>query len=177
MKPASQPIRPARNGVAVSKRLAPHLPALDSREEKLDTLLDHYVEAQETIYSGAGRDAADDAGVVLMPLVWNMSYRELERCLKRMRALAETAGAASPVFRSWYFHVNAWYLRAERKRAPMIRKDKKGRDYHVTTGAGPQFVLTVKREGNPGMVLMGLGWLSAEFEGEIYLPREFVEAA
>jgi hypothetical protein len=156
------------------KRLATHLRTLDSREEKLDTLLEKYEEAQETLHSGCGRDDSADGGLFLMPPVWNTSYRELERCLNRMRGLAGPEDLASLGFRLGFIAITNWYLRAKRKRAPLIRVDKKGREYHVTTANGPQYVILVTRTGNPTFVLKGLEWLSAEFVGEIYLPSEFL---
>ena len=154
------------------KRLVLELPQR-SREAKLDKMLTHYNDARETLFSKTGRGAGE-GGRCEMPSVWNDSYKELERCLKRMRELAEDAGAASPVFRSWYWNVCGWYLRSQKRRVPLIRRDKRGRDYHVVTGAGPQFVMVVEGEDalSARMVVMGLGWISAEFAGEIYEPAE-----
>jgi hypothetical protein len=156
------------------KRLATYLRPLDSREEKLDTLLEKYDDAQDTLYASTG---AGEGGCVGMPLVWNTSYRELERALKRMRDLAIPDDLASLGFRLAYTAVNSWYLRSVRKREPLIRADKKGREYHVTTANGPQYVIVVVRGGNPAFVLKGLEWLSEEFVGEIYLPKEFLAVA
>jgi hypothetical protein len=158
------------------KRLATHLRTLDSREEKLDTLLEKYDDAQDPGYARSGVRGGD-GGDGLMPPVWNASYRELERCLNRMKGLAGPEDLASLGFRFGFIAITNWYLRAERKRAPLIRTDKKGRDYHVTTANGPQYVIAVTRTGNPTFVMKGLEWLSAEFVGEIYLPKEFLEAA
>lgn len=145
---------------------------LDSREEKLDTLLTHYTDAQETLQLGDG-PSGDSRGdrLLLMPMVWNMSYRTLEKLLGYMRAVSDDG---SPGFRAQYFHLCSWYIKPRAKRVPLMRRDKKGRPYQVVTGNGPQFELRTVREGNPLLVLEGLVWLAGHFPGEVYLPSEFL---
>lgn len=152
----------------MGKRLAPHLRALDVREEKLDEMLMRYDEAQETmIHTGVG---GDETNVQLMPLCWNMSYRKLEVLLKYMAAVAE-GGSAD--FRSEYCHLREWYWRGEWRRRSIKRKDQVTRKIRVAEA----MVFEPGKYADPALVLPALGWLSGHFPGEVYLPQEFLSAA
>lgn len=149
---------------------------LGNREERLDKLLTHYTEARETLQLGDGPgDSGGDSKLLLMPRTWNSSYRVLEGLLVYMRHLADSPGESSPGFRSRYFHLCEWYLRAEKRRAPVMRRDKKNREYQVTTANGPQFEIKTIRKGNPALVLLALEWLDGHFPGEIDLPDDLRE--
>lgn len=74
--------------------------SLPTRQDVLDRMLSRYVEAQETQNSGKAHGFSGDTGVLLMPTVWNPSYRKLERLLERMRR----------DMKSTYWHLGTFYL-------------------------------------------------------------------
>jgi hypothetical protein len=162
------------------KRLATHLRTLDSREEKLDTLLENYEELCDPLQArsleGSGKRIPESRRLQ-MPLVWKICYRDLDRCLLKMRVLAATPGVASPQFKAWFLNLNEWYFLADKRRVPTMRRDKKGREYQVTTANGPQYSVEIRRGGDPGLVLQGLTWLSLDHPNEIRLPSEVEKVA
>src|SRR6266498_3794851 len=156
-------------------RGARDLRPLSTREKILDEMLDHFTEARETLFSGRGRDNANDAGLLLMPVVWNESYRELERVLQRMQDLAAAYSETSPIFRHCYWHLSEWYLRSSRyPQLPRKRKVQRGREV-VEVQDAPRY--RIIRHGEPRLVLKGLVWVSAEFVGEPFIPVEILEPA
>lgn len=170
---------------AERQKLQPHkrFRPLLRREEILDELLDHYEEAQETQWSGQGSDDAADGGVRLMPSVWNESYRELERSLRRMENLAKPEDLTSLGFRLAYGALLNWYLRCEKHPVydpvVILRRQKGGVLHEEERQPSKNKVVRwrIVRHANPLLVLRGIEWIAAEFVGEPFLPREILEMA
>jgi hypothetical protein len=144
------------------------------------------------------RDGGGDGGAVpLMSLVWNESFRELERVLLRMRA--ESAESIEQ-----YWHLSERYLRPRERQAWLafragryaglrshegvlkgfagpfdpIWPDATARD-KKNKGApeGWTIVQTWDERVSPGLVRAGFETLDAWFPGEPFLPDEMLEAA
>lgn len=151
------------------KRLASHLRALDSREEKFDELLSRWQEAHDTLFMKNAPGSAV-GGVTLMPLTWNMSYRKLTVVMDYMEAIADEGSSG---FRDVYQHTRQWYWRGEWRRGDVFTRDQQ-------TGKKRKVEQMVFRPGpgaDPVFVLRGLEWVSGYFPGEPYLPKEFLAAA
>lgn len=151
---------------------------MTKKEATIVELLRRYEEAQE----GGSGDGPGDGRLPLMPSTWNGSYRELERCLKRMRR-------AEP---SLWWHVTERYIRTSsiRREVPVRRPWRNGLPTvefvlppHCELAAGGTKVgdktagvrLVVWNPGvELGKVRLGVEWLAREFRGEPFLPLEFV---
>ena len=166
----------ARQNLPKEKRFRP----LTSREEIFDEMLDHFKAAQETLWSGQGADAEADGGVRAMPAVWNDSYRELERVLQRMKNLATPDDLASMGFRLAFFALRDWYLHCVKHPvydpAQIIRFQKRG-ILHEEEKTKKVVRWRIERKADPRMVHRGIEWISGEFVGEPFLPKEIVEVA
>lgn len=152
------------------KRLAPHLRPLDSREEKLDILLEHFREAQASTGRAEIGDGSSPNGAESKELrydvTWTASYQELDRVLHRMVALISW-GQCSPLFKTRFIHLRDWYLNAAPRRVPVMRMGKRGRVYQQTDQHGPKFEVEKWRGGaEPAIVMQGLVWVSLDFIGE-----------
>lgn len=143
---------------------------LSTKEEKIDELLDHFTDIQQTTF-GRGGVGMGEGGVIQMPEAWNQSYRELDRCLIRMRGLA--ADDVTPSFRRSYLHLRGWYL------TPKIRfRYRKVRKVHgkmvesfEPAGEPRDRVKLIDRQGHPSLVLMAVAWIGLEFQGEPFTPK------
>src|SRR3954466_332106 len=137
---------------------------LTQREQTLDKMLQHYCEAQETLYSGQGFDNAA-TGCPLMPPVWTASYRELESTLKRMRS------ESSQDTRRLYWHLGEWYLRCSRRQVERRRTVRHGKKVSVIVDG---YAIQTQRHANvnPAAVLQAVEWVSGSFRGEPSVPDE-----
>lgn len=137
-------------------------------------MLDHFADVQTTIFGRTGARGGE-GGDGTMPGVWNHSYRELDRCVTRMRRLAETPDLASPAFRKMYVNLRGWYLTCEKM--PKVSPQKTVRRGAEIVELPRTVRLHIKRHGELVVVLLAVAWVSAEFVGEPYLPRELLEVA
>ncbi len=112
---------------------------------------------------------------MLMSKEWNVSFRELERCLRKMRDER----------RSQWWHVTERYLRCEDRVIDVhVHNGRPRLPPHTEVAAGA--VQTKERTArlrvrvwSPAVreekVRRGLGWLADEFRGEPYLPVEMTD--
>lgn len=138
-------------------------------------MLRRYHEAQQEALCG---EPGDGSHVPQMPTTWNRSYRELERCLKLMRAERPKQ----------YRHVRERFLNTSTSLA-LVRFKK---DAHPKLPPHSELVAGGAISGQSTAkvrirtwaswvrdeeVRKGVSWLGASFKGEPYLPKEFQEAA
>lgn len=97
--------------LTLRETLPPKGDQLSDRQRTLDLLLAHYVEAQETLYSGQGADAAASSGVLGMPTVWTPTYRRLERLLRLLRQEGHSEPITGILNRTAYWHLAEFYFR------------------------------------------------------------------
>lgn len=138
-------------------------------------MLHRFHEARDPAF---GRDGmpGDGDGVAHMPSTWNQSYRELERCLVRLRDVKSQA----------YHHVMARHVdRTERVKLLRFVSGKPVLPPRCEVVAGTVSVgekyATCRVMEHPEwvderMVAHGLAFLSREFRGEPFMPEEFVAA-
>lgn len=77
---------------------------LTPRLQALDTLLEHMVAVQETLWSSEGYDAGEETGIQTTIFASSPSYRALDRLVKELKADAP----------GMFWHVGEWYFRAAR---------------------------------------------------------------
>lgn len=151
--------------------------SLNTRQLVFDELLQHYREAEETLWSGQGYDATDMAGVRGMPAVWTSSYRELETLLKRMRSQGQQQAREGVSLQTLYWHLAEWYLRSEVfPQWPKRYTVQRGRET-VEVRPPVRMVLRRHKDVRPARVKLALDWLDAEWTrtvvGKEYtVPRE-----
>jgi hypothetical protein len=138
----------------------------DERQKRLDNMLTFYTDVQDTIYNG---QLGDGEGVTLMPEVWRKSgYPTLELLLRELRKqkpddLEMLTLIASGQSLSLYGQVREWYFRCQHVRQPILRQDKRGRQYHLEQHGEKQYRLAVVRHElcRPQLVRRALEWLGA----------------
>lgn len=139
-------------------------------------MLRRYNEAQDPL---SGRVGVKSSGTRTpeMPETWTHSYKKLERCLCRMRA--EQPGL--------YWHVRTRFVDPELVTVLAIVKDGKARlpDHHehhagqITVGDKIARLVCRRwsRAVDDAQVRRGLAWLTREYPGQPFLPREFTDLA
>lgn len=149
---------------------------LTANERKLDIILDEWPRLSATLYSGDGSDNADSAGLLLMPAVFTDTCWELDRGLTRMRQLASVEGLASAAYRSSYRHLRAWYFTCEKRTVlpPRTVRQRYLRGAREEIVNQPGVRWHVRRDADPGFVLLAVAWLALEFVGEPALPADLV---
>lgn len=152
-----------------------------TKTETITEMLKRFHEARETL---DGKDGSPKSGerVPLMPVTWNDSYRQLERLLIKLRVERT----------SQHWHVSERYLRCTIRviEAP-TRKTKSGNveillPAHTELVAGSPVIggTTARcrvRQWSPRVreekVRRGVSWLAENYQGEPYMPVEFLAAA
>ena len=160
-----------------------------SKAEKIAEMLRRYEEARETL-NGPSGVRGDGGDVCLMPVTWNASYRELERCLQRMResreSLVRCSDGEKRSPRALWWHVTERFLRPELRhmRVP-VRGGKPRIPAHAELHAGAvevgeKWARVIVCVWSPAVsevaVDAGLEWLADSFRGEPYMPVEMVAA-
>lgn len=144
-----------------------------AKADVIAEMLSRYEDAQSTLMGRSEATYGD--GVLLMPKQWNRSFRELERCLHKMRDERP----------SQWWHVTERYLRCDdRIMEVAVRKGRPKLPPHVEVVAGaPMSGQKTARlrvhVWSPAVraekVRRGLEWLADEFRGEPYLPVEMTD--
>lgn len=149
------------------------------REQIVEALLGSYNDAIAGVMGKDGMLGDGDA-VWLMPVAYNKSMRELERCLRELRAAD----------RGLYWNVSERYLRCERRALNVrVRKHRPLTTNNVgvvglvsstdlnTHGNGSVRVLcdVWDRRVELGRVAEAVRWLAREFRGEPFLADVLVD--
>jgi hypothetical protein len=162
-----------------------------TRRETLVAMLERYREAQEAFGESSG--PGDGSHVPMMSPLWNRSFRELERCLHRMRDERP----------SQYHHLGERYLRCQRRQKTLLFKAgeymKPDGNRWVKLGPNEDVAVGFVTEGTRGKTSQTLGpadcvvvswaghvrrqkveravdWLVDVFDGDPFLPDAFLEA-
>lgn len=145
------------------------------REEIIIEMLSRYQEAQEP--DGKGGQPGSGERVPLMPATWNRSYRELERCLRELRAERTCQ----------YWHLSERYLRCRiitvdcKVVKGKIRLPEHSELVAGAAQAGEKTARVRLRQWDPGVraekVRRAVAWLAVSFQGDPYMPVEMTELA
>lgn len=138
----------------------------DRKRDTIVWLLERFEDALlERFVAPGGRNGHES--VMLLPgLLWNDAFRELERCLRRMRSLASqqavsfSGGSCSLGCAAW--HVNAWYVQVESRQVmvwqPITKRNGK---------RGQALVKSVQplrhRDARQPKANAGVAWIVSEY--------------
>lgn len=148
---------------------------MNKRDQILVTMLCRYNEAVDPAFGRDGEPSGGD-GYPHLPSTWNASYRELERCLVRLRDRLPMA----------YQHLVTRYVdRTAKIRVCAVVNGKPVLPDRCEVAAGQvasgdRFavlqVMTWPDWVREELVRAGLLFVSREFRGEPFLPEEFTES-
>jgi hypothetical protein len=155
--------------------VAIHPRPLTVNQETIDRLLAEHIEACETLQRGTGAASAEGMWGFTEPATWTIDHKELDRLLKLYRAhCKDEAQHDASLIPGWtpvgwkhdYWHVAQWYFFCQRRRAPVIRRDKKGRVFQAMVQGQPQYAVETVRhpEVDASKVHRGVLWLDAAWE-------------
>lgn len=145
-----------------------------TKREGLIEMLKRFKEAQETLLGPTDFRQGEPDGVTLMPLSWNRSFRELDRCLRRLRDRKPTL----------YRHLRERYIDPEIVTVDLLVKNGKviypaccEHDAGQPQIGSKMARVRVRRWRttlNDALVKEGIDWLMVEFNETPSLPGEMV---
>lgn len=133
-------------------------------------MLARYEDAQETL-NGPSDIKGDGNSIAAMPSTWNDSYRELERCLLKLRTERPTQ----------YWHLCERYVRCATKQIEVPMQNGKPKlPPHTELAAiretGRRYTTVMVKQWTPAVraekVRKAIDYIASEFKGEPYLPAE-----
>lgn len=137
----------------------------DRKRDTIVWLLERFEDALMERSNSNGRSQHESVSLLPGPL-WNEAFRELDRCLGRMRnrgrqrAVSYPAGSCSLGCARW--HVLAWYVQVEHRQV-LTRQTVKGKNGK----RGVVFIPTVEiqrhRDARKPKADAGVAWIVGEF--------------
>lgn len=159
------------------------------RERTIVEMLERYQEALAQAKGEGGIGGQFSSAMLLWDgQTWTPEFRELERCLWKLRELARQGGVIEdePAHRVWW-NIKERYLVAQlRRRTVHTQKTKRG--YRVPVGIPPNAEIVSRvtqlrgeqssvilriwdNRVNSAILAIGVGWLADEFRGSPSLPE------
>ena len=142
-------------------------------------MLRYFNDAEEVLNGPSGIRGDGDATPGMAP-VWNRSYRELDRCLRKMRDEAPWLWwDVRERFLGCDYRVVECPLKRTQK-GPVPRLPANCEEVAIVEYLARTAVVRVRRWSElvrPERVAAGVRWVSDEFRGEPFLPEEMREAA
>lgn len=137
----------------------------DRKHDTIVFLLERMEDALMERSSTNGKSQHESVSLLPGPL-WNDAFRELDRCLTRMRnqarqqAVSYAGGSCSLGCAAW--HVNAWYVQVEHRQT-MARQTVKGKHGKRGTVQIPVVEAQRHRDARKPKADAGVSWLVGEY--------------